>query len=87
MFAWEAASESESVPPSQSFLARLDEFLERIQELVSDLLESYPEACESGHAVVSLDRECFVELRGKLDELMKRYLIYQRRSGHADNQR
>jgi len=85
MFVWEA-SESESRPPSQTFLARLDEFLERIRQLVSDLLESYPEACESGHAVVSLDRECFVELRGELDELMKRYLIYQRRSGHVQDE-
>ena len=86
MFAWEAASESESRPPSQTFLARLDEFLERIQGLFSDLLESYPEAYESGHAVVSLDGECFVELRGELDELMKRYLIYQRRSGHVQQE-
>jgi len=84
MFAWEAASESP--PPSQTFLARLGEFLERIQRLFSDLLESYPEAYESGHAVVSLDRECFVELRGELDELMKRYLIYQRRSGHVQDE-
>jgi len=86
MFAWEAASEPESRPPSQTFLARLDEFLERIGGLFSDLLETYPEASESGHAVVSLDRECFVELRGELDELMKRYLIYQRRSGHVQEE-
>ena len=86
IFAWEAASESESPPPSQTFLARLGEFLERMQRLFSDLLESYPEAYESGHAVVSLDRECFVELRGELDELMKRYLIYQRRSGHVQDE-
>jgi DNA excision repair protein ERCC-2 len=86
VFTWEAASEPESRPPSQTFLARLDEFLERIQGLFSDLLETYPEAYESGHAVVSLDRECFVELRGELDELMKRYLIYQRRSGHVQEE-
>ena len=86
MFAWEVASESEPCPPSQNFLARLDEFLERIVGLFSDLLESYPEAYESGHAVISLDRECFSELRGELDELMKRYLIYQRRSGHVQEE-
>jgi DNA excision repair protein ERCC-2 len=86
MFAWGTASESEPFPPSQNFLARLDEFLERIQGIFSNLLESYPEAYESGNAVVSLDRECFVELRGELDELMKRYLIYQRRSGHVQDE-
>jgi DNA excision repair protein ERCC-2 len=65
---------------------RLDDFLERIQKLFSDLQAEYPEACESGNAVVSLDRKCFVELRSELDELMKRYLIYQRRSGQVQDE-
>jgi DNA excision repair protein ERCC-2 len=85
-FAWETPSAPDSRPPSQSFLGRLDDFLERIQKLFSDLLESYPEAYESGHAVVSLDQEFFVELRDELDELMKRYLVYQRRSGHVQDE-
>ena len=86
MFAWEARSAPDSPPPSQSFLGRLDDFLERIQKLFSDLLESYPEAYESGHAVVSLDRDSFAELRSELEDLMKRYLIYQRRSGHVQDE-
>lgn len=85
-FTWETSDDSESRPPSQSFLTRLDDFLERIQRLFSDLLESYPEVYESGHSVVTLDRELFVELRSELDELMKRYLIYQRRSGHVQDE-
>jgi len=85
-FAWDAAPASDSRPPSQPFLAQLDDFLDRIRRLFSDLLESYPEVYESGQAVVSLDRECFVELRSRLDELMKRYLIYQRRSGHVQDE-
>ena len=85
-FAWEAPSAPDSPPPSQSFLGRLDDFLKRIQVLFSDLFESYPEVYESGHAVVSLDRELFVELRSDLDELMKRYLIYQRHSGHVQDE-
>jgi DNA excision repair protein ERCC-2 len=84
-FAW-ASSAPDSRPPSQSFLARLDDFLERIQGLFCDLLESFPEVSESGHAVVSLDREWFVELRTELDELMKRYLIYQRSSGQVQDE-
>ena len=68
------------------FLARLDDFLEQIQRLFSDLLAEYPEAYESGNAVVSLDRERFVELRSELEELMKRYLIYQRRSGQVQDE-
>jgi DNA excision repair protein ERCC-2 len=86
MFAWEAPSAPDSPPPSQSFLGRLDDFLERIQKLFSDLLESYPEAYESGHAVVSLDRDSFAQLRSELEDLMKRYLIYQRRSGHVQDE-
>ncbi|MGH9428692.1 MAG: DEAD/DEAH box helicase family protein, partial [Terriglobia bacterium] len=85
-FAWEASPASDSRPPSQSFLVRLDDFLKRIQGLFSDLLESHPEVYESGHGVVSLDRELFVELRSELDELMKRYLIYQRRSGQVQDE-
>jgi DNA excision repair protein ERCC-2 len=85
-FAWKAPSAPDSPPPSQSFLGRLDDFLKRIQALFSDLFESYPEVYESGHAVVSLDRELFVELRSELDELMKRYLIYQRYSGHVQDE-
>ena len=86
VFAWEVSSAPDSAPPSQTFLERLDDFLERIQRLFSDLLAEYPEAYESGNAVVSLDRECFVELRSELDELMKRYLIYQRRSGQVQDE-
>ena len=86
VFAWEVPSALDSPRPSQSFLSRLDDFLERIEGLFSDLLESYPEAHESGHAVVSLDREFFVELRSELDDLMKRYLIFQRQSGHIQDE-
>jgi DNA excision repair protein ERCC-2 len=85
-FAWESPSAPDSRLPSPSFLGRLDDFLQQIQKLFSDLLESYPEACESGHAVVSLDREFFVELRDELDELMKRYLVYQRLSGYVQDE-
>jgi len=86
VFAWEAPSAPDAQRPSGSFLGRLDKFLERIEGVFSDLLASFPEVYESGNAVVSLDRECFVELRSQLDELMKRYLIYQRRSGHVQDE-
>ncbi len=86
VFAWEVSSAPDSAPPSQTFLARLDDFLEQIQRLFSDLLAEYPEAYESGNAVVSLDRERFVELRSELEDLMKRYLIYQRRSGQVQDE-
>jgi DNA excision repair protein ERCC-2 len=85
-FAWDASSAPGSQPPSQSFLGRLDGFLKRIEALFSELLAAYPESCESGHAVASLDRELFAGLRSELDELMKRYLIYQRRSGHVQDE-
>lgn len=85
-FAWDDPSVADARPPSQSFLGRLDEFLKRIEQLFSDYLASYPEACESGHAVVSFDRETFADLRLELDELMKRYLVYQRQSGHVQDE-
>ena len=86
MFAWEVSTPQFSPAPSQSFLGRLDHFLEHIQDLFGDLLSSHPEAYESGRAVVSLDREAFFELRNELEELMRRYLIYQRRSGHVQDE-
>jgi len=86
LFAWERSDTRDVPPPGQSFLNSLDGFLAHIQDVFSDLCEAYPEVHESGHAVVSLDRRVFERLRDELDDLMKRYLIYQRRSGHVQDE-
>lgn len=71
---------------SLSFLGRLEGFIKRLERHFCEIAESYPELQESNHAVISLDREFFESLREELDELMKCYLIYQRRGGHLQDE-
>ncbi len=76
----------ESRLPVPSFLERLAAFLGQIEAYFGELIESGPEVSESGQAVLSLDQDFFQKLRTELDELMRHYLLYKRRSGELQDE-
>lgn len=81
-----APSQPEQRLPSRSFLTRLASFLGQIESHCQQLVESWPGLREAGQAVVSLDRDFFREVRAELEELMRRYLLYKRRSGELQDE-
>jgi DNA excision repair protein ERCC-2 len=66
--------------PSGSFLGRLEAFLNRLENYFREVAEAHPELDESNQTVVALNKEFFRSIEDELDDLMKRYLIYQRRT-------
>jgi DNA excision repair protein ERCC-2 len=69
-----------------SFLSEFERFLKRLEEHFQEIAEAYTEVGESNQAVVSMDKEFFSTVRDELDQLMKRYLIYQRRAGYVGDE-
>jgi DNA excision repair protein ERCC-2 len=86
MLARKRPAEPAAASPSRSFLGRLETFLRCLEDYFQEVAEAHPELRESNQAVVALNREFFRSLREELDDLMRRYLIYQRRTGHIQDE-
>jgi DNA excision repair protein ERCC-2 len=85
MVVWKPSAET-AASPSGSFLGRLEAFLNRLEDYFREVAEAYPELDESDQTVVALNKEFFRSIEDELDDLMKRYLIYQRRTGHLQDE-
>ena len=86
MLGWKRSAESAAASPSRSFLGRLEAFLKRLEDYFWEVAEVHPELRESNQTVVALNKEFFRSIEDELDDLMKRYLIYQRRTGHLQDE-
>ncbi len=82
----EIKTEKEKGDRSQPFVGRINNFLRVLEGYFIEVGDSYPEIHEDRQAVISLDKDFFRNLRDQLDDLLKSYLVHQRRAGHFQNE-
>jgi len=69
-----------------SFVARLDRFLEKLEDQLAEIEATYLEVGVNQQVVVSFDKGFFRDIRNELDDVMKSYLVCRKQASFVQSE-